>query len=286
MRLIAYSLPVLKANLGWQGKGQETWPGLAVHLKDLLDHVKLTDGHVVGIMPVNAFSNYLMAHEPQLTLGAFGIHSPWFWNLIPSMEHVIQPAQGAFMTSLGVKRCTKSWEAWAQSPIWREWKCRHWEESKTLKRGQCKNQSGVGHETRFSKDNWESMYFKIFWKSWNDLDIAESACSIDYADTWLTKRVHWLSKTNSLHRSTTNFVCEDIMELDTGVAWASLPISEIQPQVTAKSKLQWLLATLHNTGWMNHCQVHHGSFESFPILNPVDVNEAYGDIASRCHSAQ
>jgi len=38
---------------------------------------------------------------------------------------------------------------------------------KDIKRRQCSNQQGVGHETRFSKDNWESMYFKIFWKSWN-----------------------------------------------------------------------------------------------------------------------
>jgi hypothetical protein len=36
-----------------------------------------------------------------------------------------------------------------------------------LKRGQCYNQQGVGHETRFSKDNWESTYFMIFWKSWS-----------------------------------------------------------------------------------------------------------------------
>jgi len=56
---------------------------------------------------------------------------------------------------------------WARSAICREWNQRHWEESKTSKRGQCENQWGVGHETRFNKDNWESTYFMIFWKSWN-----------------------------------------------------------------------------------------------------------------------
>jgi len=54
-----------------------------------------------------------------------------------------------------------------RSAIWREWKHRHWEESKTSNRGQCLNQQGVGHEARFSKDNWESTYFMIFWKSWS-----------------------------------------------------------------------------------------------------------------------
>ena len=38
---------------------------------------------------------------------------------------------------------------------------------KTVKRRQCSDQQCVGHETRFSKDNWESMYCKIFWESWN-----------------------------------------------------------------------------------------------------------------------
>jgi len=56
------------------------------------------------------------------------------------------------------------WVRWA---IWREWMQRRWDESKTLKRGQCSNRQGVCHETSFRKDNWESPNFKIFWKSWN-----------------------------------------------------------------------------------------------------------------------
>jgi len=55
---------------------------------------------------------------------------------------------------------------WARSAIRREWKRRHWDESKASKRGQLWNQWGVGHETRLSKDNWENTYFKIFWKCW------------------------------------------------------------------------------------------------------------------------
>jgi len=56
---------------------------------------------------------------------------------------------------------------WARSAIGREWKHRHRNKSKTSKRRPCQNQRGVGHETRFSKDNWESTYVMIFWKSWN-----------------------------------------------------------------------------------------------------------------------
>jgi len=56
---------------------------------------------------------------------------------------------------------------WERTAIWRKWQHRHWEESKTSKRRQCWNQYGVGHETRFSKHNWESTYFMIMWKSWN-----------------------------------------------------------------------------------------------------------------------
>ena len=56
---------------------------------------------------------------------------------------------------------------WAISAIWWEWKHGHREESKTSKRGRCKNQYCISHETRFSKDNSKSTYFMIFWNSWN-----------------------------------------------------------------------------------------------------------------------
>ena len=52
-------------------------------------------------------------------------------------------------------------------PMWIEWMHRHWENSKNSKWGQCYNHSCVGHATRFSKDNWASMYFKNIWTSWN-----------------------------------------------------------------------------------------------------------------------
>jgi len=62
--------------------------------------------------------------------------------------------------------------------------------------------------------------------------IAENTCCVDYTTTWLSKRVHWLSKSQSTHPSNTDYGCEDMLECDTRVAWASLPITRIH--------LEWL----------------------------------------------
>ena len=37
---------------------------------------------------------------------------------------------------------------------------------------------------------------------------------------------------------------------------------------------------------MDHCQLHHGSVEAIPILDPVEVEEAQAHISSRYHSLQ
>ena len=64
-----------------------------------------------------------------------------------------------------------------------------------------------------------------------DLHIAENACCIDYADTWSSKQVHWLSKRHIPYYSTTHYGCEETVELDTGVARARLPILGIHTPV-------------------------------------------------------
>ena len=84
---------------------------MAVHLKDAIDRFELTDGCVVGITTVIAYSNYWMKHVLQSTLEASGIEWPALRNHIPCMAHVIPLALGTFMTSLSVKHRTKSWEA-------------------------------------------------------------------------------------------------------------------------------------------------------------------------------
>jgi len=77
----------------------------------VLDRSELTDGSLLGIRTDNASSNYSMTRELQSTLETSGIESPALRNHIPCMVHVIQLALGAFMSSLGLKGRTKSWEA-------------------------------------------------------------------------------------------------------------------------------------------------------------------------------
>jgi hypothetical protein len=80
-------------------------------LKDVLDRFELTDGRLLGITTDIACSNYSMTREVQSTLESLGIEWPALRNHIPCMAHIIQLALGAFMSSLGVKGRTKSWEA-------------------------------------------------------------------------------------------------------------------------------------------------------------------------------
>jgi hypothetical protein len=77
----------------------------------MFDHVELTDGRLLGITTDNASANNSMTRELQSTLEACGIGWPAFRNYIPWMAHIIQLALGAFMSSLGVKGHSKSWEA-------------------------------------------------------------------------------------------------------------------------------------------------------------------------------
>ena len=80
-------------------------------MNDVLDRFALTDGCLLGITTDNPSSNHSMTHEQQSTLEASAIPWPALWNRIPCMAHIIQRALGAFMSSLGVKGRTKSWEA-------------------------------------------------------------------------------------------------------------------------------------------------------------------------------
>jgi hypothetical protein len=84
---------------------------LAGHLNKVLDRFELADSRSHCITKDNVSSNYSMTCELQSTLEASGIGWPALRNHIPCMAHVIQLALGAFMSSLGVKCRTKSWEA-------------------------------------------------------------------------------------------------------------------------------------------------------------------------------
>jgi len=193
-----------------------------------------------------------MTWEYQPTLEASGIEWPALRNHIPGMAQVTQLALSAFLSSLGVKDRTNSWEA-----------------------HECNQQFGdndsidIGKSQRLRKEGnaWinkvsamrpgvakqiEKLRISTNFESPDtDLYIAENACCIDYAAIWLSKWVHSLSESQSIHYVTTCCGCEDMMKLNAGVAWVGLPITRIHLRVAQDSKIQWIPATLHNTGWMD-----------------------------------
>jgi hypothetical protein len=77
----------------------------------MLDCFELTDSGLLGTMTDYASSTYSMSHELQSTPEASVIELPALRNHIPCTAHVLQRALAAFLSSLGVKGCTRSWEA-------------------------------------------------------------------------------------------------------------------------------------------------------------------------------
>jgi len=222
------------------------------------------------------------------------INTPGLCNPVACFEeqhamrvHVIQLGLGAFMSSLGVTGRTKSWEAPERNP-----QC---EENENIDIGKSQRLRKEGNARINKVSAVKPGSAKIIEKvriSWYfgspeiDLHIAENACCIDYVYTCWSKWVHWLSKSTSLHRVTTNYECEATVEFNAGVARARWPITGIHTRVAPISKIHWLLATFPNSKWVDHCEVCHGSNEAISILDPVDVKEAYSHIVSLCHSVQ
>jgi hypothetical protein len=101
-------------------------------LKDVLDLFELADGRLLGITTDNASSNYSMTCKLQSTLEASGIQWPEVRNHIPCVAHVVQLALGTFMSSLGFKDHTKSWNAHERNPQFGENECIDIVKSQTL----------------------------------------------------------------------------------------------------------------------------------------------------------
>jgi len=287
MRLITYLFPMLKINLGWSVKGQHTGATRPVHLNDMHDWFEWTNSRLLGIMTFHASSIYLMTCELQSTLEAFGIQWPALRNHIPCMAHIIQLAFGAFMSSLVVNCCTKSWEAHECDQQCGENESIDIGKSQRFrKEGNARINKGLAMRPGLAKIIETVRISRYFESPETNHHIAENDCCIDYSGTWSSKGVRALSKSQSLHHRTTYYGCELTLALDTGVAWASLQITGIHLWVAPQSKIHWLPATLHNSGWMDHCQVYHGSFEAILILDPMSVEEAYSHIPSHSRSIQ
>ena len=132
-----------------------------------------------------------MTDEPQTTLEASGIEWPASRNHVPCMVHVIHLALGAFMSTLDVKGCTKSWEAPEHDQLFGE------NESTDIGKSQGLQKEGNARFNKVSamRPGLAKIIEKVhistsFESAETDLHIAVNACCIDYADTWSSKRVH------------------------------------------------------------------------------------------------
>jgi len=146
-----------------------------------------------------------MTRKLQLTLQASGIEWPALRNHIPCMAHVIQRAVGAVISSLGVKGRTKSWEAHEPDQqfgdnggidIGKSWRPR--------KEGNARIDEVSAMRPGLAKIIEKIRISRYFESPNTDLHIAENACCIYCADTWPSKRVHWLSKWLSMQCSTSD----------------------------------------------------------------------------------
>jgi len=171
--------------------GQHTGATLDVHSKAVLDSPQLTNGRLLGITTDNGSSNYSMTCELQSTLEASGIEWPALRYHIPCMAHIIQLALGAFMGSLSVKGCTKSWEAHEHDQQLGE------NESIGIGKSQRIREEGNARINKVSamRPGLAKIFGKVrisryFERPETDLHIAENACCIYYADTWSSKQLH------------------------------------------------------------------------------------------------
>jgi len=226
-----------------------------------------------------------MSGKLQGTLEASGIEWAALWNYVPCMAQVIKLAWDAFISSLSENGSTKSWEAHAHN--------QQFGEIESIDIGKSQRLPKVGNARINEVSAMEPGLAKIFVRLYisryfespeTNLHIVENGCCIDCGDTWPSNWVHWLSKSQSLHRGSNYYGCKDMLEFDTGVAWVSPLITKIHLRVAAESKVLSIPATLDNTGWMDHCQLWNGSCEAIPTQDPVDVEEAYSHISSRYHS--
>jgi len=204
-----------------------------------------------------------MTRELQSTLEASGIEWPALRNHIPCMGHIIQLALGAFMSSLSVKGRTKSWEAHERDQQFGENECMDTGKRQILrKEGNARFNKVSAMKPGLAKIIENVRISWYFESPEADLHIAQNACCINYANTWSPKRVLWLSKSYSPHCSTSDDRWEDMLELYTGVARARLRITGIHTRVASNSEIQWIPATVHNSGWVDDCQVCRGSIEA------------------------
>jgi len=148
--------------------------------------------------------NYLMTHEFPSTIEASRIEWSALRNYIPCLAHIIQLVLGSFISSLGVKGHTKSWEAH---------QCiQQFGENENLDIGKSQRLPKKG-DVRINRVSAmrpglviinEKVHMSTYFESpQTDLHIAKNDSYIDYTDTLLSKPVHSASKMQSVSCTTT-----------------------------------------------------------------------------------
>jgi len=171
--------------------GQHTGARIGKHLKEDLDCFELPDGHLLGITTNNASSNCSMSQQLQSTLEDSRIEWPALSYHIPCIAHVIQLALGAFMSSLGLQGCTKSWEAHERYLQFGDNQSIDIGKSQRIQiEGNARINKVSAVRPGLAKIIEKVCIATYFESPETDLNIAENTCCIDYADTWSSKRVH------------------------------------------------------------------------------------------------
>jgi len=228
-----------------------------------------------------------MPRELQSTLDAAGIEWPPLRNHMPCIAHVIQVTLGAFVSSLGGTGPTKSWEAHEHDEQFGENASIDFGKSQRLrKEGNARINMVLAMRPGLAKIIEKVRISWYFECPEADLHIVDNACWISYANTSSPKRAHWLSKCHTPNSGTSDYVCEDPLELYAGVARARLLCIGIHARVASKPKLQWLPTAIHNSGWLDSYQECHRIMEAISILDLLDVEEAFCRIASQYHCIQ
>jgi len=188
------------------------------------------------------------------------------------MVHVVQHTFGGCFSSLGVNGHTKFWEVHE-----REQQLGDNEGIDSGKHQRLQNDCNVrNNKVSAIRSDLAMIILKVcIWRQFEnaetDLHISANDCYVAYADTVLSKPVHWQSPCQGATRSMTYCGVVDKMEFKTEVIWASLLITTIHPQMAQEFNIQYILGTLHNMEWIDHSQVWQGRFLAILILDPVDV---------------
>jgi len=107
------------------------------------------------------------------------------------MVHRIQLALGAFMSSLGVEECTKSWEAREQDQQFEENEITDIGKSQRFrKEGNARINMVLVMRPSFEMIIEQVFIARHFEITETDLDIAANDCCTDHTDSVLSKRVH------------------------------------------------------------------------------------------------